>query len=248
MELAFPMPKHPAGGSLIVHAINTQLINAVYDIVFRYLGDQSLLFLYEVEHNQELIARLKEWIAECSLTVEVWKGDRWVGTGMIPPEANEVPFSKIARINGAEMQGEELRVRLTSLADVWEIDAVEIDWTASAPLKASVQPMLAACHSVTGPNRSAVQGTDNDYSLMLPGERIDMEFSGRPPSGNGKVFYFLKAGGYLYEWLPEKQAEGLPLLLASLNVDRVQTTCNLVRHRDAFLGLVFERWRAMRNR
>jgi hypothetical protein len=246
IELTLPISGSPSGGSLIVHAINSHLVTAVYDIVFRYLGDQSLPFLYEVETNQGLIARLKEWIADCSLTVEVWKDGQWTRAGIIPPEADYVPFSKIVRVDAAGVQGKELRVRLTTLADVWHIDAIEIDWTASAPLSYTEQKLVDASHSVTGPVDATIQSDDRLYSIMFPGERIDMEFLARPSSQEANIVYFFRAGGYLYEGLPEQNTNEMPFVLASLDANRVRTTVNLVEHRDMLLALVYTRWREMR--
>ena len=97
LEITLPHPKDGRTGSVIVHAINTELVGAVYGMVFGYLGDWSLPFLYQIENDPQLIATLRDWIRECSLTVELWREDRWVNVGAIAPEASTAPFSRIVR-------------------------------------------------------------------------------------------------------------------------------------------------------
>jgi hypothetical protein len=250
IEITLPHPKDGRTGSIIVHAINTELVNAVYEMVFGYLGDQSLPFLYQIENDPQLIATLRDWIRECSLTVEVWREDRWVDVGAIGPEASTAPFSRIVRIDATGIEEDSVRVRLTSLADSWRIDAVTVDWTPAVPLPAHVMDMRAAEHSEAGSVMGDLSRTDGSYSVLLPGQRIDMSFPAYRPGPNRKVAYALEVRGFLYEWPPaaEAAAGGATFLPASLGSDRLAVVNDLVRHRDVFLPLVYARWRSVGNR
>ncbi len=243
-EVTLPHPRDGRTGSVIIHAINTDLVNAAYEMVFGYLGDQSLPFLCQIENDPQLIATLRDWIRECSLTVEVWRGDRWVSAGAIAPEASTASFSRIVRIDATGIEEDSVRVRLTSLADSWRIDSVAVDWTPAEPLPVHLVDMRAAEHSEAGSVMGDLRRGDERYSVLLPGQRIDMSFPAYRPGPNRKVAYALEVRGFLYEWPPaaEVAAIGATFIPASLGSDRLAVVNDLVRHRDAFLPLVYARW------
>ena len=64
VELSFSKPSSVQEGSLIVHAINTNLSQVVFKNLFEFLGDQSLAFMHAVEHDPEMIATMRHWIEE----------------------------------------------------------------------------------------------------------------------------------------------------------------------------------------
>jgi len=250
LEVTLPHPKDARTGSVIVHAINTDLVDTVYEMVFGYLGDQSLPFLYQIENDPQLIDTLRDWIREYSLTAEVWRGDRWVKVGAIAPEASAAPFSRIMRIDAAGIEEDSVRVRLTSLADCWRIDSVAVDWTPAIPLTAHVMDMRAAVHSEAGSVMGDLSRADGSYAVLLPGQRIDMSFPAYRSGPNGKVAYALEVRGFLYEWplAAEAAAVGATFLPGPLGSDRLAVVNDLVRHRDVLLPLVYARWRSGGNR
>ena len=263
LELTFPHPKGANSASLIVHAVNTELVYSAYDLVFRYLGDQSLLFLDQVENDPELIRTLKSWIGECSLAIEVRTGGRWASTGAIAPEASVVPFSRLVRIDATGMVDDSVRVRLSSLAEGWRIDAVEIDWTAAAPLSVRSLAMSSAVRNDGSSVLAPLRESDASYVTLFPGEAIEMAFDtssdnstdtsscrsleASPAQARRRAAYALEVGGYLHEWPPvppdSQTGGGASFLPASFGPDRIALVNYLVRHRESFLPLVYEHWR-----
>jgi hypothetical protein len=247
VEFVIPRPRGATSGSLILHIINTQIFNAVYEVVFGYLGDQQLPFLYQLEHDPQLIEILKGWISECGLGVEVWQEGEWHRVGAIVPEASEVPFSRIVRLNAAGVEDETMRVRVTSLADTWKIDAVEVDWSPAAPLSPSVLPLRSARHSVAGPATEDLRMSDAGYSMILPGERIDLEFDALAPEEEQQVSYALEAAGYLYEWMQSApQTSCVPAMFARYAPDPLTVVHGLLSRREVLLSIIYARWREQR--
>jgi hypothetical protein len=250
LEITFPSPEDRSTGSLIVHAINTQLVNAVYDMVFGYLGNESLRFLYQVENDSECVRILREWIGDCSLKIEVWRGERWVCEGRIAPEANAAAFSRIVRVSTEGVTGDSIHVRLSSLADMWELDAVALDWTPVASLKPHPLRMRCATHTEDGPVSEPLEARDTNYTILLPGDYIDMEFDGFHPSPDHTVAYALDATGYLYEWPmengPSPHSVFQTVAFEPEKSDRVEVVNFLIRHKELLLPFVYERWRNMR--
>jgi hypothetical protein len=246
LDLILPRTGHMKEGSLVVHAINTHLSEAAFETLFGSLGDESLPYLYRMEHDSGTVALLKGWIEECALHVDVWDGASWKSAGVIPPEANEVPFTRIVRIPGPEKSRDSVRIRLRVLADTWEIDDVEVDWSPALPLEEHVLPLLSARHSTRGSMELSLRSSDSDYAMLLPGEFIDMTFRPPEPRGGYAMTYACHASGYLYEWLPERQVTAeLPEIFASSGLDRMNVVEYLLRDHDAFLPFLFARWDAM---
>ena len=245
--IAVPRSGDATTGSIVVSAINTRLVNAVYDQVFGFLGDQSLRFLYEVEFDPALVRTLQDWIRECALTVEVWKKGSWVVAGTILPEANEVPFRKAVRVDADGVTGDSLLLRLSSLADTWELDAVEVDWTPAGPLPERTCRTESAGHSLGASVDERLRATDDAYVRLLPGEWIEVRAERCTRSAGNQITYALDATGYLYEWVPGLgNGRTLPAQPAALEQDRVAAVKELLRHRELFLGMVFAGWQRMR--
>jgi hypothetical protein len=245
--LTLPSPGDGHTGSLVVHAINSHLDNAVFDMVFGYLGKESLRFIDRVEHDPQLVGELGEWIHDCSLTVEVWRGGTWVFEGEITPEANVTSFTRVVRVHTEAGDEDSLRIRLSSLADLWSLDAVELDWTPAEQLTPHPMRMLSAIHSSTGSVVEPLAARDGEYTVLVPEERIDMEFAAAPSASGEEWVYALDAAGYLYEWPGGGGFSSYPAFQAvamnSGTADRVEVVCFLVKHKEIFLALIYDYWR-----
>jgi hypothetical protein len=241
LEAEFTVPDHTTDGTFVVRAMNTKLSNTVFDLLFRFLGDQSLAFLNAVENDPEMVSTLKDWIRECSLKISVWHEDGWQQIGAVTPEANEVGFSRAIRIRIPESEP-KVRIRLESLSRVWMLDAIGIDWTPVRALPGRGMRLVSA----TGPRgedlRTTLKASDDAYAVLFPPQSIDLRFqtSGVAPKGK-KFVYVLNVQGYLYEWFTSRTevAGGLPVVREA---DKIPFLKFLLRNRGLFLGQVFAEW------
>jgi hypothetical protein len=244
VELSFSKPSSVHEGSLIVQAINTNLSQVVFKYLFDFLGDQSLAFMYAVEHDPEMIATMRNWIEESSLEAFIWNGESWVRIGTVHPEANVAPFSRMIRFRTDNIKGDTVRIQLRSLTDVWKLDAVNVDWTPVQPLKTREAPLLSA----VGPGKrdvsAALRKADSQYVVVLPPEQIELTFRSVPPSPGKKVSYALNAQGYLYEWVPEKKQEG-GVALAKLipKAEKIAYLKTLLKVKSLFLPPIYSECR-----
>jgi hypothetical protein len=245
IEITLPRTGTTAEGSLLVRAINTHLSESAFETLFGYLGDESLPFLYRIEHDPSTIGLIKGWMEECGLHVDAWDGTSWKSAGVILPEANEVPFTRIVRITAPEGAKDSVRIRLRMLAEAWEIDAVGVDWSRALPLEEHDLPLISAAHSRSGPVDRALRGPDAEYAMLLPGESVDVTFRAYEPPEGRALRYACHASGYLYEWLGTTQAGGgFPDPFASFGPDRMNVAGYYLRNHDAFLPVLFARWDA----
>jgi hypothetical protein len=248
LTLSFTRTSVQSGGTLIVHAINSTLNDIVLRNLFTFLGDESLEFVRAVEHDQELIGILKDWIEDVSLKVFVWNGKEWNKMSTIHPEANSVPFARACRIGPGDFPGDTVKVRLTCLTGVWKIDAVQIDWTNVGQLNPLEVPMVSA----TGPGERdvsvALKSADNDYLVLLPPEKIELKFKALEGPKGKKMTYVCDVQGYLHEWIPPAAKESI-LIPASWMDGPTKIAClkSILRAKNAFLPPVYAEWIRSRN-
>lgn len=204
VEVVFVKPASQRTASLVVHAINTKIFDVVIRMMSQILGNESLAFVDAVENDPEMIAILKHWLDESSLKAFLWNGSRWDFIGAIRPDADEVPFSQIIRFNASGIAGDSVKIRLTSLSDVWKLDAVGIDWHAVQPLKPEPVHLISATGAKGKDLREALACRDDKYAVLLPPEKVDFRFQSLQPHHGKSIVYALNVGGYLHEWFPRE--------------------------------------------
>lgn len=196
IELAFPNPAGKTKGLLIVDAINTEISNIFFQQIFGFLGDECLSFLQMVEDNPEWAAILQQWLQKCALTAEIETPDGWQSIGSILPEANVVPFSRAVEFALPENSPDRIRIRLTSMADVWKLDAVSISWDTMNPVKPDQMTHLRPI----GAFPEKISRVDETYLTMFPGESVTLSFA-TITQPDQQMCYIASVRGYLHEWL-----------------------------------------------
>ncbi|MDM7916985.1 MAG: hypothetical protein QUU85_17220, partial [Candidatus Eisenbacteria bacterium] len=188
LELAFAAPsrsadRSPVEVSLILRGINTRFSTVLYSQMSRMAGDQALALVHAIDTDPEMIDLLRRYLADASLSISLWNGHAWEPAGAFEPEANAVPFSRAVRIRVPQDAGDDLRIRLRSMADVWKIDALAVDWTPAAPLPAHPLPMLSAEADDDGADMlPLLLGSDDRYAVLLPPDAVELRFGAQAAS------------------------------------------------------------------
>ncbi len=241
IEIELPRPPQAAEGSLVIRAINTPFIEVVLERLTELLGDDQLEFAQALDSDPELIGCLRDWTRESSLRVSLWDGNRWCDQGEVLPEATQVPFTRLVRIQTGAPTSDVVRVRLRALADVWAIDAVGIDWTDASPLSPVRCPLIRA----TGPGGAEVSpqlnAADNLYVTVLPGGSIELAFRGIRCSSREKTTYAFADQGYLHEWLKSAPPRVIPAVAGSWGA-KLAFLKTLLRMKNLLLPPIYDRW------
>jgi len=240
LELTFPRPAGATHGTLVFTGSNTDLWATVLPFLTRAVDGRTVALAHAIETDEELIARLRGYLDDASLGVRLWNGRAWEPAGGILPEASAVEFSRGLRLEVPRGAGDTLRVRLRSLADVWKIDALAMQWGEAKPLATTPLELVAA----TGPDgrdvREDIVADDRRYEVLVPPDQIDLVFRG--PPGEARVAFAMAARGYLHEWDP---IDTRPVADTDGRTDaeRIAFLKQLLQHRDLVLGPVYEAWR-----
>lgn len=242
LEVRFKKSQKNKEATLIISAINTDLITKAYRFASSVLGDDNLLFYQALEKDPEMQKLVREGIRKSSLTVEVFSGKKWQQIGVLPPQADVVPFTRAIRFEIPEPIHDPLRIRLSSMKNVWRIDAVSIDYYQGKPLNMIPLQMTSVVSTNNERNlEKAVNQNDSLYAVLMPPDHMDITFDSLPVKKMYNPTYVLSARGYLYEWLPDvKNANILPLPSGFKNVDRVEWLKYIMRHDQMFLPYVYK--------
>lgn len=243
IELEFDLPERAREGTLVIDAVNTDLVTEAYHAAGAVLGDASLLFYQALEHDPALQQEIRAWIADCSLRIERWEDGEWKEAGRLAPEASLAPFARAIRLGGLDSKGGRIRLRLTTLTDVWKIDAVSLDCSAARPLPLQALEMISARTADESDCSGAISLADSVYKAILPPDRIEASFSAHNASGMQHPIFVLAAQGYLYEWLPSAEHAAPSIVPASLSRSgRVGLLTLLIAQKDLFLPAVYAEW------
>jgi len=247
IELVSRNSTNQSEGSIVVHAINTELSDAVFRYVGEFLGERNLEFVHAVENDPELVAVLRKWLESSTLKAFVWDVNNWQKAGFIYPEANAVPFTRLIRFQNPNPNSNTLRVRLTSLADVWKLDAVHVDWTPVEPLEVRSLELTSAAEETQKNIQSTLEFRDDQYQVLLPPQYVDLTFKSDKALPGHKVSYALSVSGYIYEWM-SFPAERSANLISGMIPDDTKITylTKLLKHKELFLPLVYAKWQEMK--
>lgn len=183
------------------------------------------------------------------MKVKIWNGKNYQEAGKLHAEATKVPFTKLIRLNTGEIEEDTIKVILTCLKDVWKIDAIGIDWT---PVQHLIQKPVKHI-SMIGPDGKDVSTqlaiSDNNYSVLLPPESIELRYKAEPLSNGKKIVYILHAQGYLYEWFPTGNSQNSTLTNILIPEQmRIEYLKILLESKSVFLPPIYSEWFGMKNK
>lgn len=236
IEATFDVPAGAPSGTLVLVARNSDLVSELYNSAGAVLGGSALPFYHALETDADLRRTMMGWRAECSLSVETLNDGHWHTAGIILPEATNVSFSRGIRIGGLG-QG-LLHVRLSSLAAVWMIDRLAIDFSPAGELRLRELPIVSAETNDGEDCLGTVSKNDSAYSCIMPGGTIGVVFAEKERPEKKRV-YVAAAQGFLYEWIPgagaswQKEGDG---------GDRVAVLALLLKERNLLLSRVYREW------
>lgn len=230
--------------SLIVSSINTEISNTVFSYLQSILGDEFVNFTKAAETDQEIIEILKKTLHRCALKIDVWDGTTWKFVDLIYPEANRIKFQKLVSLPILKNVNNEMKIRLRSLCDVWNIDAINYDYNTQKVLIRH-QPKLIGYHSDSQNDLSYLSQKDDCYFKLLPGQSINLEYEYACSKPGRKISYAIIVRGYLYEWIIDKRIESEMVSLVT-NTPKIKLVKEVLKNIDSLLPIIYDNWRGVK--
>src|SRR5690606_21646062 len=198
MEVTFPRAEGDLG--LTIVARNSLLNTFVFYQLLAYMGRQAGDWFARMEREGAQSASVDRFVALLGdIDVEVATPSGWRSVGAfseVGPIAHEVQLVPLPR----DLEGDEVRVRLTLTRGNWKIDQLAL-----AELGAPVAPVAIAPTEVLRDGRPAPEALaallrPGAHLVTQPGDDYTLRF--RLPEGESELF--LESRGYYYEWIREE--------------------------------------------
>ena len=200
LDIEFNLPED-SGDIALVLTMRNSLLNTVllYDVM---LKEQSFAALDWMGHDLNHLgnrAELGLWYREnMGMTISVWRNGRFQEVGKIGDQG-PIAWSERAFSLDAP-RGDNLRIRLSFVADNWRIDQVALAVDAQRGKVRTIPATEARALQMQRPDIPAyLAQSDENYLITRPGESVQLGFDvGK--SKQSRTF-FLASEGYYMEWM-----------------------------------------------
>lgn len=207
----FPIPEAAATATIVLDVGNSNLGEFVTHKLLGEGGSTRLAWYRDLAADPRRPAMVAAVLLRLGgLTVEAWDGARWRGLEIIPVVGGVV---RVERAVAAELAGgmeDELLIRLRGAAGLWSLDAVKVDFAATAP--PPPVPLDVASFQSTRPEATSdlLDDSDRDYLSLFPGDWAVLQYAApaSPPTG-ARTFVFETRGHY-YPWAGATWSDGPP--------------------------------------
>lgn len=239
----FVRPRDMRAACLVVRGRNTDLSGTMLELIYGLLGDEAIRFIHAHDVDSTTGALLAQWRDRSALHVAVRLDGAWVEAGSVTPEATAIDMTRLVPL--ADLAGDTIEVMFTTLADMWRIDRVGMSWGDAPPLVARrLVPAEAAADTT-------LAARDEQYHVLMPGERIDCTFGAVAAAPGRRIRYALEATGYLHEWIRPGAGASARTFARTLPVrPDMPFVHDLLRLPSFSLPMVYDTWiangRAMR--
>ncbi len=202
IELAFPKPA--SNSAVLVLRLRNSLLNTIlfYDLMLASQGAKALDWLGADMKTIGPALELGQWFQETmGLEVSVLGPQGWKRVTRLA-DTGPLAWNEVA-IQVPVPEGNELRVRLSFLADEWRFDFVGLA-TEAAFAEPTAVPFVhvAPIDGVHDPAMAArIAQADEDYLVTHPSEALSIESAPLGTHSEDERTFFLSSQGYYTEWI-----------------------------------------------
>jgi hypothetical protein len=202
LELTFPKPENESAA--LVLRLRNSLLNSVlfYDLMLGSQGAQALEWLGSDVNRIGEAVELGRWFRETmGLRVSVMGPRGWREVARVG-DTGPIAWKELA-VTVPVPDADELRIRLSFLADGWRLDYAAL---AAEVERAQVEtiPVTRVGRIGAAPDenfRARLLEPDEDYLITTPGTAAYMEFEPSAGISEGGRTFFLSTQGYYTEWI-----------------------------------------------
>jgi hypothetical protein len=198
IELSFPRAHGELG--LAIVARNSLLNTFVFYQLLAYMGGQAGEWFARMEREGPESVSVDRFVALLGdIEVSTWTSSGWQRAGSfaeVGPIAHEAQLVRLPH----DLEGSEVRVRLTLTRGNWKIDQVALAELGATVTPIAIEPSEVLRSGRPAPEARAALLRPGAHLVTQPGEDYTLRF--HLPAGESELF--LESRGYYYEWIRQE--------------------------------------------
>jgi len=196
--LSFKKPADAKKAKLIVHGGNSLWSGYIYHRFAEMFGNK-----YETWRNQKDKSDPKEmekWQKDQSLPLMVCvdKKGRWEPVDYFAHTGNTATRDMIMEIDISNTVGEEIKIKLETVYQFWNIDYAAMDFSANETTGISYINASTAFKTGNMDQKETLKEKDAAYCRLSADEEVSLEFTLPDEKGNNETSLFLISTGYYH--------------------------------------------------
>jgi hypothetical protein len=200
VEMTFAKPQGARQAKLVLQLSNTPWATHMFKYYAAMLPENAGDWTRRVALSDGALDAVRQLVKRQGLLhaeLSVWGGKEWRAPEYVAGGSPLVPHERVLLVDVADVPGDELKVRLRTVAGLWMVDHVAADFSLDLPVQCT---RLSPRSARTGDGQevtAALRGQDDSYFVLGDvGSRADVEFEA-PPVADGRArSVFVKIGGY----------------------------------------------------
>jgi len=209
----FDRPGDSATAKLLLETKNTNLGYFAFEKLFSLEGPNRLTWYHQLNEDMAERKKLVDWIMrEGTLQVFLMVEDKWVLQSALPPVGLRAMEERVVVIDLTHCRGDKIKIKLDCATDLWNIDALAIDYSRDEPITITRAELQEAITQNGNDVASLISKPDSSYYRMLPGDYALLTYNEVPPSPGASRTYLLKTQGYYYAWTKSGETDDSELV------------------------------------
>jgi hypothetical protein len=197
--LTFPKPDGAARAKLVVNGCNSLWSSHMLRRFLELQGSRAEKMLRKLEDPKTLADVTEFFYREefFFLKVKVWAGGEWVNRGRIMGGGPFISEDRVILLDVADVEGDELRIRLAPPAGLWRFDWFAVDYSDDAPFRLQEVSATSALSDAGEDVTSLLSAQDGAYHVMPEvGQGAVLAFPAALGADDSERTVFAKVSGY----------------------------------------------------
>ena len=196
--LTFKKPGNAKKAKLIVHGGNSLWSGYLYHSFAQMFGEKY--DAWRMQKDKSDPKEMEQWQKDQSLPLMVYveKNGHWELADYFAHTGNTATRDMIMELDVTNTGNDQLRIKLETVYQFWNIDFAGIDYSENEPSVISFINASAAVKSGNQDQKNALKEADNSYCHLLDDEEISLEFVMPDMVDKNSNSFFLISTGYYH--------------------------------------------------
>lgn len=213
--LTFKKPNNAQKAKLVIHGGNSLWSGYLYHSFAELFGEGYEKWRDEKDKSDP--EQMEQWQKEQALPLMVYiqQNGKWEFSDYFIHTGNTASRDMIMELDVSNTSTEEIKIKLETIYQFWNIDFAGIDFSDNHKTETSVLDAVKASKSDGSDQLSLLNAIDKNYSHLIDDEELTLEYQSSAKTGN--LTYFFVSTGYYHNLKKYKGAPQLATLLKFKN-------------------------------